>query len=130
MISPGEALVELILATCQAAGYEPYANHMPDKPDKAVVVYELATGRLEGRKMRTGEREEHPAVRLVIRSTDASGRTLAASIADLVDATYNFEVSDGQILRVITKSSTIGFSGQENQTRRFMYIQNYRLTLE
>lgn len=129
-MSPGEALVELISSTCEAAGYSAFVNHMPDKPDKAVVVYELTTGRLEARKMNSGERDEHPAIRVVIRSVDSSGRALAQSIADLADATYNFLLSDGQILRVVTKSSTIGFSGQENQTRRYMYIQNYRLTLE
>jgi len=129
-MSPGEALAELILSTCETAGYEVFVNHMPDKPDKAVVVHELTTGRLEDRIMSSGERQEHPAIRLLIRSVDSSGRALAQSISTLADSTYNFLLSDGQILRVVTKSSTIGFSGQENQTRRFMYIQNYRLTLE
>lgn len=127
---PSQALAEVIQATAEAEGYSVFTNHMPDQPDKAVLVYDSNLGRLEARKMASGEREEHPLVRVIVRGKDSSARTLAALIADLADSTHNFVLSDGQILRVITKSNTIGFAGQEPQTRRYLYTQSFRMTLE
>jgi len=129
-MTPGQALAELIQATATAAGYEIFINHMPDKPDNAILIYEVSGGVLESRKMASGEREEHPALRVLVRGVDSSARAVLQSISDLADTTYKFSLSNGQVLQVITKSNTIGFAGHEPQTRRYVYTQNYRLTLE
>ena len=129
-MTPAEAFAEVIRVGLPNLGYTVFTNHMPATPDNAIVIRELPGGRLEGRSMSSGKTSEHPAVYLLVRGIDSTARDVIQQISNLVDTIYWSTLSDGQRLQNITKSNTIGFIGQENQTRRYLYSQTYRLTLE
>ena len=80
--------------------------------------------------MRSGQTDEHPIAYLMVRGQDSSIFQKIEEISAMTDSVYRQTVSDGQKLIVITKSNTIRFVGQEPQTRRYVYAQHYRMTLE
>ena len=129
-MSPADYMAELIRDRLSGNGYSVFSNHMPDSPDKAIVVNDLSSGRLEPRGMVTKVRNEHPAVQVLVRGVDHTAHSVAQDIADLADETYHYRCEDGKNLQVITKTNTIGSLGVHPQTRRTMYTQQFRLTLE
>jgi hypothetical protein len=124
-----EALAEVIEANLPNLGYSIFINHVPDEPDNAILIYEIGRGRLEPRLHRTGKREEHPRVEVRVRGVDSAAGGILRQISDMTESVYKFPLADGQKLQVITKSNTIGFSGQEQQTRRYHYAQQFLLTI-
>ena len=129
-MTPALALAELIEANLPNLGYSVFVNHAPDQPDNVVLIYEVGRGRMEERRMRTGVTDSHPLLHVVVRGKDSTTRDALESIGTVTDAAYDFALSNGQKLRVITKSNTIGFAGHEQQTRRYLYTQQFRMTLE
>jgi hypothetical protein len=129
-MNPALAFAELIEANLLNTGYTVFVNHAPDQPDNVILIYEIGRGRMEERRMRTGITDQHPLLHVMVRGQDSSARAILESIGGITDAAYDFALSNGQKLRVITKSNTIGFAGQEQQTRRYLYTQQFRLTLE
>jgi hypothetical protein len=129
-MTPALALAELLAANLLDTGYSVFVNHAPATPDNVILIYEVGRGRIENRRMASGGMDVHPLLHVVVRGVDSSARDVLESLGDVCDAAYNFALSNGQKLRVITKSNTIGFVGQEQQTRRYSYTQQFRLTLE
>lgn len=129
-MSPAEVFAEVIETNLPNLGVRVFVNHSPDDPASCVLVYDMPSSRMEGRNMRSGETDEHPMVYLMVRGQDSSAYTKIKEIQDMTDSVYSQAMSDGQKLRVITKSNTIRFVGQEPQTRRYVYAQHYRMTLE
>lgn len=129
-MTPAAALAEVIQANLPNLGYPVFQNHAPDSPDNVVCIYEIGRGRLEGREMRTGIREEHPLLHVAVRGKTSEARDILQQISDMTETVYHQPLSGGGNLQVITKSNTIGFAGQETQTRRYVYTQQFRLTLE
>lgn len=128
-MNPALAFAELIEANLLDSGYSVFVNHVPDQPDNVILIYEIGRGRMEERRMRTGGVDEHPLLHITVRGQDSSARAILEAIGAITDAAYDFSLSNGQKLQVITKSNTIGFAGQEQQTRRYIYTQQFRLTL-
>lgn len=128
-MTPALALAEVIETNLPDLGYSIFVNHVPDEPDKAILIYEVGRGRLEGRSHRTGQRAEHPRIEVRVRAPDSEARAILQQISDMTEDVYHFSLSDGQNLQVITKSNTIGFVGQEQQTRRYHYSQQFLLTI-
>lgn len=124
-----KALAEVIQANLPNLGYSIFINHVPDQPDAIVLVYEVGRGRLEPRMHRTGERMEHPRVEVRVRGVDSGAAGILRQISDMTETVYQFPLSNGQKLQVITKSNTMGFVGQEPQTRRYHYSQQFLLTI-
>lgn len=129
-MSPAQYVREVILAEMETLGYKVFVNHLPDKPDKAVVVYDMDSGRLEERLMRSGDVFEHPMVKIMVRGTDYSARGVLEAIWGVMEPVYTQVLSDGKIMRSITKANTIGSLGHEPQTRRCLFTQQFRMTLE
>ena len=113
-----------------ANGYVTFYNHMPDKPDKAICVYDLPYGRIEGRRMRTGAHEEHPVVQIIVRGPDYTAVSALEGAWAVFETLYEYAFDDGKILRCISKNNTIATLGQEPQTRRCLFSQQFRMTLE
>lgn len=128
-MNPSLALAEVIEANLPNLGYSIFVNHVPDEPDNAVLIYDVGRGRLEERNHRTGKREEHPRVEIRVRGANSEAYSIIKQISDMTENVYHFTLSDGQNLQVITKSNTIGFTGQEPQTRRYHYSQQFLLTI-
>lgn len=128
-MTPALALAEVIETNLPNLGYSVFVNHVPDEPDKAILIYEVGRGRLEDRSHRTGKRAEHPRLEVRVRASDSTAQAVLQQISDMTQEVYHFPLSDGQILQVITKSNTIGFVGQEQQTRRYHYSQQFLLTI-
>jgi hypothetical protein len=95
-----------------------------------VALVETGRGRLESRNMRTGERTERPQIQVIVRGASAEARDILQAISDATQQVYRLVLPNGEKLHTITKSNTIGFSGQEPQTRRYVYTQQFRLTME
>lgn len=129
-MSPAEVFAEIIETNLPNLGVRVFVNHAPDEPVDCVLVHDLPSNRLEGRNMRSGQTDEHPAVHLQVRGQDSSAYTRIMQISAMTDSVYQQTVTGGQKLIVITKSNTIRFVGQEPQTRRYVYAQNFRMTLE
>jgi hypothetical protein len=130
-MTPADYVAEVIAAVSLTLGYEVFTNHMPDKPDKAICIVDHFSGRTENRNNRTGEVDEHPTVIIVVRGTnhvDASG--VLPTLWGTMRAIYRTTLSDGKIMHCVTKANTIGSLGQETQTRRVRYSQQFRMTLE
>lgn len=134
MRSPAALFAEVIDTAMTALGYEVFLNHMPDSPDKAVMVFDQPSGKLESRSLRTGEVVEHPAVQVIVRgpkgpgSTD-SGYAAIRAVWDTVSQVYQHVATQGEILQCITKANTIGSLGLEQQTRRARFSQQFRMTI-
>lgn len=128
-MNPSLALAEVIETNLPNLGYSIFVNHVPDEPDNAVLIYDVGRGRLEERNHRTGKREEHPRVEIRVRGANSEAYSIIKQISDMTENVYHFTLSDGQNLQVITKSNTIGFTGQEPQTRRYHYSQQFLLTI-
>ena len=127
-MTPANYVADIIRTAMEDAGYKVYANHMPDSPDKSICVYDQATGRVEGRSMVTGEILTHPTVQIVVRgTTHAAGDTLP-DVWEILREIYQYEFSDGKILHCISKTNIMGSLGQEPQTRRTKYTQQFRMT--
>lgn len=130
-MTPADYVAEVVNDTCVALGYEVFVNHMPDKPDKCVCIYDHSTGRLEPRNHRTGEVDEHPSVHVLVRgNTHSDASAVLPAIWVLLRDVYDQVLSDGKIMHSITKANTIGSLGHEPQTRRVKYSQQFRMTLE
>jgi Bacteriophage minor capsid protein len=110
--------------------YPIFSNHMPNSPDNAVLLVETGRGKLETRSQRTAKRKERPQIQVIVRGSDSSARDILQSLSDATQAIRRLDLPDGQKLHVIIKSNTIGFAGQEPQTRRYVYTQQFRLILE
>lgn len=128
-MNPALALAEVIEANLPNLGYSVFVNHVPDDPDNVVLIYEVGRGRLEERNHRTGKREEHPRVEVRVRGANSEAYDIMKQISDMSESVYHFTLSNSQNLQVITKSNTIGFIGQEPQTRRYHYSQQFLLTI-
>jgi|694.fasta_scaffold01606_30 hypothetical protein len=124
-----EALAEVIETNLPNLGYSIFINHVPDQPDNSILIYEIGSGRLEPRKHRSGKRDEHPRIEVRVRGVDSTAGGVLKQLSDMFESVYGFPLSDGQKLLVITKSNTIGFAGQEQQTRRYHYAQQFLLTI-
>lgn len=132
-MTPAEYVRALIEPLCDAQGYVVYVGHMPDSPDAAVCVYDTRGARMETRRSRTGEVEEHPRVEILVRAPANSGTAAAVMLDDIwaeFRPLYMKRLSDGTIMRQITKTNTIVSLGQEPQKRRWLYSQRFRMTLE
>lgn len=114
----------------ESNGYGVFYNHMPDKPDKAICVYDLPYGRVEDRRMRTGVHEEHPVVQIIVRGPDYTAVSALEGAWAVFETLYEYAFDDGKILRCISKNNTIATLGQEPQTRRCLFSQQFRMTLE
>jgi len=128
-MNPALALAEVIEANLPNLGYSVFVNHIPDDPDNVVLIYEVGRGRLEERNHHTGKREEHPRVEVRVRGANSGAYDIMKQISDMSESVYHFTLSNSQNLQVITKSNTIGFIGQEPQTRRYHYSQQFLLTI-
>jgi hypothetical protein len=128
-MTPAESLAEFIRTNLSDQTYAVFYNHLPDTPIKAVLCFDTPGGRLEERRMRTGIRENHPSVQVIVRNTDPSSYDVMAEIGDLADSAYNFQLSDGKNLQTITKTNTIGSLGHSSQTRNCSFSQQFRLTI-
>ena len=129
-MSPADVVAEIIETNLPNLGVQVFVNHSPDTPASCILVYDKASANLERRSLRSGVIDEHPSVYIMVRGQDSSAYAIAQQIESMAASVYDQPVSSGQKLRVITKSNTIGFSGQEPQTRRYVYAQTYRMTLE
>ena len=129
-MSPAEVFAEIIETNLPNLGIRVFVNHSPDESASCVLVYDTPSNRLEGRNMRSGQTDEHPTIYLMARGQDSSIFQKIEEISAMTDSVYRQTASDGQKLIVITKSNTIRFVGQEPQTRRYVYAQHYRMTLE
>lgn len=129
-MSPAEVFAEIIETNLPNLGLRVFVNHSPDDPADCVLIYDLPSNRMEGRNMRSGQTDEHPVVYLMVRGQDSSSYLKILSISAMTDSVYRQTVTGGQKLIVITKSNTIRFVGQEPQTRRYVYAQHFRMTLE
>lgn len=131
-MTPAAYIRDVILNHCNAQGYAVFINHMPDKPDNAVCIYDVRGGRIEPRLM-SGEVEEHPRVEIFVRGSANSGGDSAEMLLALwriFRDIYLLPLGEGKILRQITKANTIASLGQEPQTRRWLYSQHFTMTLE
>ena len=129
-MTPAQIFAEVIETKLPDLGYEVFVGHMPDKPDKAVRVLQVTGGRLEGRRMRTGVTEVHPAMQVLVRGpNEEEAMATIELISAMADTVYMAQISSGEILQCINKTNTIGSLGQEQQTRRCFCSQSYRLTI-
>jgi hypothetical protein len=129
-ITPAVYVFELLKPHMDANGFESFVNHMPDKPDRAIAIYDLPFGRQEDRRMRTGEVDEHPVVQILARDTRFDAVEALQGAWGVMEQVYNQVFSDGKIMRCITKTNTIASLGQEPKTRRCLFSQQFRMTLE
>jgi hypothetical protein len=128
-MTPAQALAEFIRAEISDKSYSVFHNHLPDQPIKAILCFDVPGGRLEERRMKTGKRDIHPSVQVVVRDLTPSSYDVLVEIGDLADAAYQYRLSDGQTLQVISKTNTIGSLGQSPQTRHCSFSQQFRLTI-
>lgn len=128
-MTPAESLAEFIRDRLNDKTYEIFYNHLPDQPIKAILCFDIPGGRLEERLMQSGRREIHPSVQVIVRNTDPSSFDVLTEIGDLADAAYNYRLSDGKNLQVISKTNTIGSLGHSSQTRNCSFSQQFRLTI-
>lgn len=128
-MTPAESLAEFIRNELTDTTYTVFHNHLPDQPVKAILCFDIGGGRLEERSMRTEEREVHPAIQVIVRGTDPSAFDIIKEIGDLADTAYNYRLSDGKNLQVISKTNTIGSLGHTSQTRNCSFSQQFRLTI-
>lgn len=129
-MTPADYVAEIVDTVVTGLNYTVFVNHMPDKPDKAVCIFDHSTGRVEERNHRTGEVDEHPSVHVLIRglSHPEASAVLPAMWLVMQDI-YDEPLSDGKIMQCITKANTIGSLGHEPQTRRVKYSQQFRMTI-
>lgn len=129
-MTPAMQIRSIINSDMETAGYEVFVNHLPDKPDKAVVIVDTPFGRLEDRSMSTGEVDEHPTVQITVRGrTDQETADTLRSIWTILKAVYMLPVSGGETVQSITKTTTMSSLGQEIQNRRVRYTQQFRMTI-
>lgn len=128
-MTPTEAL-EFAIRSVITPDYPIFHNHMPNSPDNAIMLMETGRGRLEDRSMRTGQRKERPLIQVIVRGKTSEAREVLQALSDATEAVRRLDLGNGEKLHVISKSNTIGFSGQEPQTRRYVYTQQFRLTME
>lgn len=129
-MSPAAYAAEAAASYAASVGYTVFVNHMPDQPDNVIVFYDTGTGRTEERLHRSGEVEEHPGVQAIVRGKTHATYDVLANLWPVFQNLYMRVMSDTKILRSITKSNTIGSLGHELQTRRCLYSQQFRMTLE
>lgn len=127
-MSPAEIMVYALQQAAPGLAYPLFANHLPKEPANAIACIEVR-GELERRKMRTGERTERPGINIMVRGVDSTARDIMKQVSDATETIRNLTLPDGQNLRLITKYNTIGFYGQEPQTRRYVYNQQFRLII-
>lgn len=133
-MTPAEYVYEIIKDHCNAEGFQVTVNHMPDQMDNAVTIYDERGARMEERRFRSGEVDEHPVVDIVVRGAANSGNAASVLLKslwfDVFEGIYAQSLQDGKILRCITKNNTIVSLGQEPQKRRWLFSQQFRMTLE
>lgn len=130
MKTPAEYVADIIEPWCLDLGYTVFVNHLPDKPDKAVVVYDRDTGSTEPRLARSGEIDEHPAVMIRVRGTDFSAAVVLPTLwRDVFKSLYFREIDNGKVMQCISKANTMGTLGHEPQTRRTGFTQQFRMTI-
>lgn len=128
--TPAEYVLEVLRDAMEANGWKLTANHMPDQPHKCLTIYDLQFGRMEERRHRTGEVDEHPGVQIIVRDQRHDAVQGLYDAWDILKAVYAQPLSDGKIMRCITKTNTIASLGQEPKTRRCLFSQQFRMTLE
>lgn len=130
-MTPAEVFREAIKIRCEELGYKVFIHHMPDKPDNAVSVHDTQFGRLEERKMRTGEVDTFPVVRVVVRGMD---HTASGVLPDLWETVlrdlHSLPVGSNKILKQATPNNTMVSVGHEPQTRRTLFSQQFRMCIE
>lgn len=130
-MTPAEVFAAAIESRCTELGYSVFIYHMPDKPDNAVCVYDTQFGRLEERKMRTGEVDSFPVVRVLVRGMD---HTASGVLPDLWEQVLrglvDLPVGSNKILKQATPNNTMVSVGHEPQTRRTLFSQQFRMCIE
>ena len=133
-MTPAEYVYEIIKDHCEGQGFQVTVNHMPDQKDNMVTIYDERGARMEDRRFRTGEVDEHPMVDIMVRGAANTGNAASLLLKSLWDDIfvdlYARTLEDGKILRCITKNNTIVSLGQEPQKRRWLFSQQFRMTLE
>lgn len=130
-MTPAEIVRDLLKSKAEQLGYEVAANHMPDKPDKLIAVYDMRSGRLQERLARSGEVQERPIVEIHLRDLPhaIAGSVLETLWEEELKPVFRQTVGT-KILHCITKTTTMWSLGQEPRTRRVRYVQQFRMTLE
>ncbi len=130
-MTPAEVFREAINEKCVELGYKVFVYHMPDKPDNAVCVHDTQFGRLEERRMRTGEVDSFPVVRVVVRGLDHTASEVLPTLwTEVLRDLHSLPVGSDKILKQTTPNNTMVSVGHEPQTRRTLFSQQFRMCIE
>lgn len=117
-----------------ASAWPIFVGFFPEKPNSAMCIYDTA-GLPDGRMMRTGEKIEHPAIMVEVRSVSyKEGWRKAKAIADCFDSQERTAVSvesgDSYLIANISRPGTILHLGVDpaDKERRHSFTVNVLLT--
>ena len=128
-MTPAKLLQSIIQAKATQLGYAVSVNHMQDSPAKMIMIMDTR-GRVDEQEMR-GDQTERNGVEIHVRGTDHAdtAAVLPALWTDVLEGTYGTSVS-GKIVHCITKLNTMGCLGQEPQTRRWRFSQQFLMSIK
>jgi len=128
VLSPARLFANVISPKATQLGFTVYVNHMQDKPDRAILVFD-GRGRLDARSM-DGVQTERNLVEVHIR--DQNHDIAANALPVLWESVLQHVIATstgGKIVQCISKANTIGCMGQEPQTRRWRFTQSFLMTI-
>ena len=128
MASPAEILELIIRSEATTLGYATFIGHLQDMPDRAILLIDKA-GQLDPRTL-AGNQTGRELVEIHVRGVDyADSAAVLPFLWEDVFKITRATSAYGKIVQAVTMANKMGCLGQEPQTRRWRFSQNFLVTI-